>query len=85
MSAARPPVALSPAALPTPLVTLDVPELERVGVRLRLKRDDLAHPTVPGNKWRKLAPNLALAVQQGYTGLLTFGGAYSTPVSYTHL
>ncbi|MDH6574868.1 pyridoxal-phosphate dependent enzyme [Kitasatospora sp. MAP5-34] len=74
---------LSPAALPTPLVTLDVPALARVGVRLRLKRDDLAHPTVPGNKWRKLAPNLALAVEQGYTGLLTFGGAYSTHIRAT--
>ncbi|GAA2153963.1 pyridoxal-phosphate dependent enzyme [Kitasatospora kazusensis] len=78
-----PPAVLSPAALPTPLTAVDVPVLARAGVRLRLKRDDLAHPTVPGNKWRKLAPNLALAVEQGRTGLLTFGGAYSTHIRAT--
>jgi 1-aminocyclopropane-1-carboxylate deaminase/D-cysteine desulfhydrase-like pyridoxal-dependent ACC family enzyme len=71
---------LASAALPTPLVVLDDPSLAASGVELRLKRDDLAHPAVPGNKWRKLAPNLARAVAEGYSGLLTFGGAYSTHV-----
>lgn len=47
------------------------------GLELRLKRDDLIHPTVPGNKWRKLTPNLRAAAEQGHTRLLTFGGAYS--------
>ncbi|MBV6695957.1 1-aminocyclopropane-1-carboxylate deaminase/D-cysteine desulfhydrase [Kitasatospora aureofaciens] len=69
---------LEPALLPTPLVDCTDPALARAGVELRLKRDDLLHPTVPGNKWRKLAPNLAAAVEQGHTRLLTFGGAYST-------
>ncbi|MFJ5232192.1 1-aminocyclopropane-1-carboxylate deaminase/D-cysteine desulfhydrase [Kitasatospora sp. NPDC088391] len=71
---------LLPAALPTPLLVIDDPELAAAGVELRLKRDDLAHPTVPGNKWRKLAPNLEHAVAAGYRGLLTYGGAYSTHV-----
>ncbi|RKE18968.1 1-aminocyclopropane-1-carboxylate deaminase/D-cysteine desulfhydrase [Streptomyces sp. TLI_171] len=71
---------LVPAALPTPLVTVDDPELAAAGVELRLKRDDLAHPAVPGNKWRKLAPNLEQALAQGRRGLLTYGGAYSTHV-----
>ncbi|GAA1161440.1 1-aminocyclopropane-1-carboxylate deaminase/D-cysteine desulfhydrase [Kitasatospora gansuensis] len=69
---------LLPADLPTPLQVLDDPDFARAGVELRLKRDDLAHPTVPGNKWRKLAPNLAYAVETGARGLYTFGGAYST-------
>ncbi|MFJ8041436.1 pyridoxal-phosphate dependent enzyme [Kitasatospora sp. NPDC096147] len=69
---------LLPADLPTPLQVLDDPDFARAGVELRLKRDDLAHPTVPGNKWRKLAPNLAHAVDSGARGLLTYGGAYST-------
>ncbi|MQS12101.1 pyridoxal-phosphate dependent enzyme [Streptomyces kaniharaensis] len=69
---------LEPALLPTPLVDCTDAALARAGVELRLKRDDLLHPTVPGNKWRKLAPNLAAAVEQGHTRLLTFGGAYST-------
>ncbi|MEV4616282.1 pyridoxal-phosphate dependent enzyme [Kitasatospora sp. NPDC049258] len=78
--AALPPAALPPAVLPTPLTVLDEPALARLGVELRLKRDDLAHPTVPGNKWRKLAPNLERALAEGRRGLLTYGGAYSTHV-----
>ncbi|GAB7183328.1 pyridoxal-phosphate dependent enzyme [Kitasatospora sp. Ki12] len=69
---------LEPALLPTPLVDCTDEVFARAGVELRLKRDDLLHPTVPGNKWRKLAPNLADAVERGHTRLLTFGGAYST-------
>ncbi|MBP0451737.1 pyridoxal-phosphate dependent enzyme [Kitasatospora sp. RG8] len=69
---------LEPALLPTPLVDCTDEVLARAGVRLRLKRDDLLHPAVPGNKWRKLGPNLEAAVRQGRTRLLTFGGAYST-------
>jgi 1-aminocyclopropane-1-carboxylate deaminase/D-cysteine desulfhydrase-like pyridoxal-dependent ACC family enzyme len=52
-------------------------------VRLLLKRDDLIHPTVPGNKWRKLAPNLKAAIDGGHTALLTFGGAYSNHLRAT--
>ena len=44
---------------------------------LFLKRDDLLHPQVSGNKWRKLKYNLLAAREQGYATLLTFGGAYS--------
>lgn len=44
---------------------------------LWIKRDDLIHPIVSGNKWRKLKYNILLAQSQGKTRLLTFGGAYS--------
>jgi len=50
---------------------------ERRGVRLLLWRDDLLHPTLPGNKARKLKYNLLQAKAEGHTRLLTFGGAYS--------
>ena len=50
---------------------------------LLLKRDDLIHPDMPGNKWRKLGPNLAAARAAGYTTLLTFGGAYSNHLAAT--
>jgi len=53
------------------------------GVRLYLKRDDLIHPEIPGNKWRKLKYNLSAAREQGYSRLLTFGGAYSNHVRAT--
>ncbi len=53
------------------------------GVRLLLKRDDLVHPELPGNKWRKLAPNLRAAVAGGQRAVVTFGGAYSNHLRAT--
>jgi len=69
--------------LPSPLIQLHHDRLETHGVRLYLKRDDLIHPEVSGNKWRKLRPNLAAAREQGYTRLLTFGGAFSNHIRAT--
>lgn len=46
-------------------------------VRLLIKRDDLIHPEVSGNKWRKLKYNIELVQFQKKDGVLTFGGAYS--------
>jgi 1-aminocyclopropane-1-carboxylate deaminase/D-cysteine desulfhydrase-like pyridoxal-dependent ACC family enzyme len=59
------------------LTELAEPFPEPVSIRLLLKRDDLLHPLVSGNKWRKLKYNLLDARRQEYTTLLTFGGAYS--------
>jgi 1-aminocyclopropane-1-carboxylate deaminase len=56
---------------------------DRLPVRLFLKRDDLIHPDLPGNKWRKLKHNLAAARDQGHDTLLTFGGAYSNHLRAT--
>ncbi|MQA83683.1 MAG: pyridoxal-phosphate dependent enzyme [Streptosporangiales bacterium] len=66
--------------LPSPVVELRDDRLARRGVRLLLKRDDLIHPELPGNKWRKLKYNLAAAADQGHDTLLTFGGAYSNHI-----
>lgn len=65
---------------PTPVQEIHAPLLERMGVRLLLKRDELTHPLVSGNKWRKLKYNLLYAKDQGYTRLLSFGGAYSNHI-----
>ncbi|MEO5877049.1 MAG: pyridoxal-phosphate dependent enzyme [Streptosporangiaceae bacterium] len=57
---------------------------ERLGpVRLLLKRDDLIHPELPGNKWRKLKYNLVAAREQGYDTLATFGGSHSNHIRAT--
>jgi 1-aminocyclopropane-1-carboxylate deaminase len=66
--------------IPSPLVELRDEAMERRGVRLYLKRDDLIHPEIPGNKWRKLKYNIAAARDMGATTLLTFGGAYSNHI-----
>jgi 1-aminocyclopropane-1-carboxylate deaminase len=47
------------------------------GLRLFFKRDDLIHPFISGNKWRKLKFNLIKAKQENKSHLVTFGGAYS--------
>ena len=47
---------------------------------LNIKRDDLLHPLISGNKWRKLKYNLVHMQQQGKTELLTFGGAFSNHI-----
>ncbi|QMW06454.1 1-aminocyclopropane-1-carboxylate deaminase/D-cysteine desulfhydrase [Spirosoma foliorum] len=61
----------------SPLQLVEDPFPEPVTIRLFLKRDDLLHPQVSGNKWRKLKYNLLAARNQGFSTLLTFGGAYS--------
>ncbi|HET6743833.1 MAG TPA: hypothetical protein VFH76_33070 [Kribbella sp.] len=52
-------------------------------MRVLLKRDDLIHPEVPGNKWRKLKYNVAAARELGLSTLLTYGGAYSNHIRAT--
>ncbi|MFE7777794.1 1-aminocyclopropane-1-carboxylate deaminase/D-cysteine desulfhydrase [Streptomyces sp. NPDC057445] len=66
--------------LPSPLEPVEDERFARHGVRLLLKRDDLIHPDLPGNKWRKLAPNLLAASGRP---VLTFGGAYSNHLRAT--
>lgn len=51
------------------------------GVQVYLKREDLLHPTISGNKWRKLKYNLQAAREQEKDTLLTFGGAYSNHIA----
>ena len=54
--------------------------LAEKNITLNIKRDDLLHPVISGNKWRKLKYNLARMQQQGKTELLTFGGAFSNHI-----
>lgn len=50
-------------------------------MKLYIKREDLLHPYVSGNKFRKLKYNLLESRKQGYGTILTFGGAYSNHIS----
>lgn len=52
-------------------------------VRVLVQREDLIHPHVSGNKWRKLKYNLVKAQQKGYAKVLTFGGAFSNHIVAT--
>ncbi len=60
-----------------------LPILEEKKVSLFLKREDIIHPFVSGNKFRKLKYNLQKAVTLQKTTLLTFGGAFSNHIVAT--
>jgi 1-aminocyclopropane-1-carboxylate deaminase len=47
------------------------------GVRVFIKRDDMIHPFISGNKWRKLKYTLQWAREENKSTLVTFGGAWS--------
>ncbi len=63
-----------------PLQSLTSPLLDLAGVELQVKRLDLVHPIVSGNKWYKLKYNLREAQSLGYQTVLSFGGAYSNHI-----
>jgi len=49
-------------------------------IEVYVKREDLIHPLVSGNKWRKLKYNLIQAKKENHTTILTFGGAFSNHI-----
>jgi len=64
-------------------IQIKLPLLDTKGVTLYVKREDLLHPYISGNKYRKLKYNIAKAKQNGNQCLLTFGGAYSNHILAT--
>lgn len=61
----------------SPLQKLENPLFNDKGVQVFIKRDDLIHPFISGNKWRKLKYTLQKAQSLHKSHLVTFGGAYS--------
>lgn len=53
------------------------------GFSITIKREDLIHSEVSGNKFRKLKYNIQEAKDQKATALITFGGAFSNHLSAT--
>jgi 1-aminocyclopropane-1-carboxylate deaminase len=50
-------------------------------VHVMIKRDDIIHPIISGNKWRKLKYNIEYVKKTPkYTGVLSFGGCYSNHI-----
>ena len=50
-------------------------------ISVQIKREDLIHPFVSGNKFRKLKYNLLQAKTENHDTLLTFGGAFSNHIA----
>lgn len=57
--------------------------LEAQNISVHVKRLDLIHPQVNGNKWFKLKYNLEKASTSEHKTLLTFGGAFSNHIFST--
>ncbi|MFT6926606.1 MAG: 1-aminocyclopropane-1-carboxylate deaminase [Psychromonas sp.] len=65
---------------PSPLQKIEHPLLDLWQLTLFVKRDDLLHSEISGNKWRKLKYNLLEARSQQVDQILSFGGAYSNHI-----
>ena len=69
--------------LKVPLQKVTDSLLEEKGLDVFIKREDLIHDRISGNKWRKLYYNLQVASAKKYATLQTFGGAYSNHIAAT--
>ncbi len=67
----------------TPLQKINHPLFDQYQIKVWIKRDDLNHPEIQGNKWHKLKLNLVEALKQNKSTLITFGGAYSNHIAAT--
>ncbi len=68
---------MSAINMPSPLSLItDHPGHSR-GISLYMKRDDLLHPVVQGNKWRKMEPAIKAIANKQFEGIITFGGPFS--------
>ena len=56
---------------------------EDSGISITIKREDLLHKQVSGNKLRKLKYNLIHAIEQKERTVMTYGGAYSNHIAAT--
>lgn len=62
---------------------INLPEYLEKGVEVYVKRDDLIHPFISGNKWRKLKYNYHAFLESNTIGIVTFGGAFSNHILAT--
>ena len=60
----------------------EILDLSSFGIQneIYVKRDDLIHPIVSGNKWRKLKENFSFFNSSKFEGMISLGGAYSSHI-----
>jgi len=61
----------------SPIFSIVDPVVIKNGVHLDIKRDDLLHPVISGNKWRKLKHLLLHIESRGFKKIAAMGGPYS--------
>jgi 1-aminocyclopropane-1-carboxylate deaminase len=63
------------------LQPLHHPLFTKYNVCVQVKRDDIIHPIISGNKWRKLKCNLThINSTKNINGVISFGGSYSNHI-----
>lgn len=68
-------------AILSELHPLHHPLFNKHNVQVKIKRDDIIHPIISGNKWRKLKYNIQQLKQtSNFNGVLSFGGSYSNHI-----
>src|SRR5271154_2093669 len=67
----------------SPFQQLNDPLFEEKNLTVFVLRDDLIHPYISGNKWRKLKYNIEEFQHSGKEYMLTMGGAYSNHIVAT--
>jgi|TARA_R110000737_G_scaffold164641_2_gene192326 1-aminocyclopropane-1-carboxylate deaminase len=72
-----------PYSIPSPLDEVQFNWAKERNLKFFIKRDDLIHSAVSGNKWRKLKYNILQAQHLKKDGIITFGGAYSNHILAT--
>lgn len=69
-----------PIKVPSPIEMVDVSCLVGKECDIYIKRDDLIHPYLNGNKWRKLKYNIDHVLEHNLRGIVSFGGAFSNHI-----
>lgn len=62
---------------------IDLTTYTSQNIKMSILREDLNHPEISGNKFRKLKYNLIEAKNLGFKKIITFGGAYSNHIAAT--
>ena len=63
--------------IPSPINQIDFSSSHGGDHTLSIKRDDLIHPLISGNKWRKLSLHIQQFPTTPQNGIVTFGGPWS--------
>jgi len=62
------------------LEQINHPLFQLHNIKVSIKRDDLIHPIISGNKWRKLKANIGFVKAYHKRGIVSFGGSYSNHI-----
>ena len=65
---------------PSSIIRVDVVPLVGSDAVVYIKREDLIHPHLSGNKWRKLKYNIDHILDNKLEGMVSFGGAFSNHI-----